>query len=115
MSHWYGSLAVNLLRSTVTNKYGLTTPLDSDGTSHLNLSKVKLGGCHSKDIGGGRHGGYEFDNEDTGSRCIGETNTRKHEVSECTTLWLGYFIDTIGGEGMVNGSKLVELLSGEPR
>jgi len=92
----------------VADKNWLTTPLDSDGLSHVHGAYVKFGRGQGKDIGGRAHGGDEFHNEDASGGCVRESDSREEKVGEGTTFGFGDSIDAVISEGMVDGSEFVE-------
>jgi hypothetical protein len=108
MCHGNRRLHGNFRRCSMTNKHGLTTPLDRNGLTRINVSQIKFSRCQSENVSRGTHGRNEFDHEDTGSGGVGKAYPREHEVGEGTTLGFGHFVDPVGSIGMIYRSEFMK-------
>lgn len=85
----HAGLGGNFRGSSVADEHGLSAPLDRDGLAHADGADVEFRGGQGQDVGGGAHGGDEFDDEDAGRGGVGESDSGEEEVGEGATLGFG--------------------------
>lgn len=92
----------------MTNENGLPPPLHSDSLSGSHGPDIKLSGSKCQNVGGCAHGRDEFDDQDASGGGVSEADPGEEEVGEGTTFGFGNVVNTVVGEGVVDGAKFVE-------
>jgi hypothetical protein len=108
MAHWNCSDLLNFLGLTTSDKDGLSTPLDSDSLTEVNLAKVKISSSQSSGRSRNTQRGNALDNKQSSSRGISKSDSGKHHVSECTPFWFTNFVDAFIVESAIDTSKFVK-------
>mmetsp|Transcript_19454 Transcript_19454/g.31490 ORF Transcript_19454/g.31490 Transcript_19454/m.31490 type:complete len:202 (+) Transcript_19454:445-1050(+) len=104
----HACLGGNFLGRSMTDKDGLSAPLNSDGLANTHAADVEFSRRQREDVGGRAHGRDEFDHEDAGRGGIRESDSGEEEVGEGTAFGFGDSVDAIVGEAVVDGAEFVE-------
>lgn len=108
VTQWNSSNLLNLMGLSTSDEDGLSSPLDSDGITKLNVGKVKI----SSRQGSGRSRNTErsdaLHNQQTSSRGVGKSDSGQHQIGKCTSLGFSNLVDTVIIVTSIYTSKLVK-------
>jgi hypothetical protein len=105
--HRDGIFSGNFCRGTASDKDGLSTPFDSNGLAHGNVTQIEFGKGQGQDIGRRTHAGHKLDHQKTCRRRVRKSDGRKHQVGKGTTFGFGDLVDAVIFVSVIDATEVV--------